>query len=93
MPDDIKVALPVRAIHALLGMNKHYSKEMALLHKQFGALFHEELTLPPARPISKASRAKAHAAMKEEKAVRDPALNDGGETSDKVDDSSLGSLS
>jgi hypothetical protein len=61
-----KSTLMARAVFELVRLNAHKSKELHRVHRSMKALFHEELTLPPPRPISKASRAKAHAEVKPE---------------------------
>ncbi len=55
---DPKTDTILAAVGALLAMHTHESKHLARLHRQFKSTFHEELAVPPARPISKKSRAK-----------------------------------
>src|ERR1039458_4124790 len=56
--NDPKTSMMLNVIGALLSLHQHETKHLARLHRQFGTTFHEELALPPARPISKRSRAR-----------------------------------
>jgi len=50
------------AMDELLALNAHQSKKLGRIHRHFRAAYHEELAVPPARPISKKSRAAHKAA-------------------------------
>src|SRR5208282_4622153 len=60
---DDKSQVMVLTMGALLALHAHESKGIARLYRRFKATFHEEISLPPARPISLKSRAKHKAAV------------------------------
>jgi len=75
---DDKSQVMVLTMGALLALHAHESKGIARLYRRFKATFHEEISLPPARPISLKSRAKHKAAVlaaKSKAQSADPSLH------------------